>query len=212
MRSALFTVYVIGAMGMIFPFSRDLFILLTPFCILFSLLLIVFDFHSVGNNRFTFPLIVFYSIMFLVSFFVEMLGVNTGFPFGNYKYGDALGVKFFNTPLIIGLNWVMLVVASASLFSITKNVFLKSFFAALAMLVYDLVMEPVACKLNLWCWDKHIIPWQNYAAWFVIAFVFQISMHHFNFQLKSRIGKWVFVVQFVFFLLLLLYFDALKGR
>jgi putative membrane protein len=40
-----------------------------------------------------------------------MLGVHTGILFGNYKYGNALGLKLNDVPILIGINWFIVVYA-----------------------------------------------------------------------------------------------------
>jgi putative membrane protein len=44
----------------------------------------------------------------VAGFFIEAIGVNTGLIFGNYVYKTTLGWKFLETPLIIGVNWILL--------------------------------------------------------------------------------------------------------
>ncbi|MFN2335752.1 MAG: carotenoid biosynthesis protein, partial [Bacteroidales bacterium] len=45
----------------------------------------------------------------VTSFLIEAVGVNTGRIFGTYTYGKALGPALWNTPVIIGLNWFLLI-------------------------------------------------------------------------------------------------------
>src|SRR5210317_2015499 len=45
-------------------------------------------------------------------FAVELIGVQTGLLFGEYAYGSALGPKLMGVPLIIGVNWLAIVLAS----------------------------------------------------------------------------------------------------
>ena len=40
----------------------------------------------------------------------EAIGVNTGLLFGTYEYGANLGFKIFGVPLIIGVNWTVLII------------------------------------------------------------------------------------------------------
>ena len=40
---------------------------------------------------------------FLVGMLSEIIGVKYGFIFGEYSYGNALGIKFMGVPLIIGI-------------------------------------------------------------------------------------------------------------
>ena len=47
-------------------------------------------------------IVVFAVICLVVSNIFENLGVATGFPFGPYHYTDALGLKLFYVPLMVG--------------------------------------------------------------------------------------------------------------
>ena len=68
-----------------------------------------------------------------------------GIPFGQYLYGDNLGIKFFDVPLVLGLNWLLLVYVSLNLVSIFKlSIFKQSLLVATLMLLIDSVIEPIA--------------------------------------------------------------------
>ena len=53
--------------------------------------------------------------IFIFGYSVELIGIKTGLLFGEYSYDTALGFKLLDVPLIIGLNWVIIVVASSSI-------------------------------------------------------------------------------------------------
>ncbi len=136
--------------------------------------------------------------------FSEVTGVNTGLVFGHYKYGSGLGFKLFETPLLIGVNWLFLTYASASMlrgFKVNQN--LVVILAPLLMLAYDLVLEQVAPKMDMWAWQNDVIPLQNYVAWFVIAFIFVALLRIFKINLENRISKVLLACQFVFFVILM---------
>ncbi len=63
----------------------------------------------------------------LVGFGVEVLGVHTGFPFGRYTYGPVLGWKLLEVPLVIGVNWLLLIYAFFSIGNFFKNLPSESF-------------------------------------------------------------------------------------
>ena len=62
----------------------------------------------------TLPIAVFL-IAFAIGFSAELIGVHSGMLFGNYSYGNNLGLKLAEVPLIIGINWGVLAVTSASI-------------------------------------------------------------------------------------------------
>ena len=51
-------------------------------------------------------------IVYTVTFSLEVLGTSTGIIFGSYTYGNTLGLKFLGVPLIIGFNWVFVILGS----------------------------------------------------------------------------------------------------
>ncbi|MDF1560771.1 MAG: carotenoid biosynthesis protein [Bacteroidales bacterium] len=96
-------VYGVGLAGMLLPFSRELFITITPLNLLFAALFLFYGRWPARRVLFT------GLAVFAASFLVEAVGVNTGKIFGSYSYGSALGPKLWNTPVIIGLNWFVLI-------------------------------------------------------------------------------------------------------
>ncbi|MBE0653483.1 MAG: carotenoid biosynthesis protein, partial [Bacteroidales bacterium] len=62
-------------------------------------------------------------------------------------------------------------------------------------------MEPVAMHLDYWQWEGDIIPFQNYAAWFIISLVFSYALAIFRIRTDSWLLRWYFIIQLGFFLL-----------
>ena len=42
-----------------------------------------------------------------ITYAVEVIGVQTGFPFGDYQYGTRLGTTLYDTPPMIGVLWLL---------------------------------------------------------------------------------------------------------
>jgi putative membrane protein len=53
--------------------------------------------------------IIFVASVFVIGFFSETVGVKTGLIFGEYSYGKALGFQWMQVPLLIGLNWFIII-------------------------------------------------------------------------------------------------------
>lgn len=194
--------YMVGIAGMLLPFSFPLFVKLIPLALLLSSVALVF-FHGTFNTKTWF---VFVSI-YIIGFFVEVAGVNTGLIFGDYIYGESLGIKLFNTPLIIGLNWLLLVYITASVlekFNLPTS--LKIIFSALLMLFYDFIIEQIAPLINMWTWQKELVPVNNYVAWFLLALVFHVIIQVSGIKTKNKLAPVIFACQLLFFLILLIYF------
>ena len=51
-------------------------------------------------------------ICFAVGVSVEIMGINTGILFGDYTYGDVLGFKLRDVPVLIGVNWFIIIYCS----------------------------------------------------------------------------------------------------
>jgi len=135
-----------------------------------------------------------------------MIGVNTGIIFGVYSYGPNLGLKILNTPVIIGLNWLILVYTTSSMFEkINIHVNYKILLASAIMLAYDIVLEQVAPFTGMWNWHEGNIPVRNYMAWFVIALIFHTLLKTVGIKTENAVSKNLFISQFVFFLILAIF-------
>lgn len=198
--------YLVGIAGMLLPFSFLLFVKLIPFALLLSSLALAF-FHKNFNSK---TLLVFISI-YIFGFFVEVSGVNTGLIFGDYIYGESLGIKLFNTPLIIGINWLLLVYITASVLELSKlTMLLKVLFGTFLMLGYDLIIEQIAPILDMWTWQNEKVPVKNYVTWFLLALVFHSAIQVFKIKTKNKLAPVILVCQILFFLVLLIYFKLLN--
>lgn len=144
-------------------------------------------------------------ICFLIGLFSEILGVQTGLVFGEYSYGKVLGPKILGTPLVIGVNWLMLVYCSSVSINYLlqkDSPFIKALLAAAAMVALDFLIEPVAIKYGFWSWGGEEIPLQNYLAWFAIALVLCFLFQKMIGKKKNKVALALFIMQFLFFLIL----------
>ena len=146
----------------------------------------------------------FYASLLLVAvsaFFVDVLGVKTELIFGSYFYGDSFGYKLFSVPLLIGLNWAMLLYSTAQ-FSKFKNHVINALFGAFLMVFLDFFMEQNASKFDFWYWKDNIIPIQNYVAWFLISFVLNLMVQKHLSQISNLTAKVFYFAQVAFFMAL----------
>lgn len=203
--AALFLIffYLVGIVGFLLPATHSLFSSLTPFALLLSAGFLIW-FHKPGFNAKTFYI---FSLIFVISFFAEMAGVKTGLLFGDYTYGNGLGVKIMGTPLIIGLNWLMLVYCTKVISDrLSPNRFIRLFSAPLMMVGYDLILEQAAPGLDMWYWAEGTVPIQNYLAWFLLAFLFHLLLRKADLDFKNPLALPVFFIQFLFFVTLVAFF------
>lgn len=184
-----------GIAGLTFSASKPLFQALTPLYLLLHVI-VLFSFH----NSFIRSFWAFSILTFLVGYFVELVGVHTGMPFGEYDYLNNLGPKLFQVPVLIGVNWLLLIYCCGI---ITDKISASKLFKALAgsclMLLVDVLMEPVAIDLHLWRWQDSHVPVQNYGAWFVISFLLLLVFHYAAFEKQNRMAPVVLGVLLGFF-------------
>jgi putative membrane protein len=140
-----------------------------------------------------------------LTFLLEAVGVKTGIIFGSYSYGNVLGPKLLEVPLLIGINWALIILGTTIISSkLTKNKILLPSFAGLLALAFDFILEPVATELNYWSWEEGNIPVQNYIAWFVIGTFSAVLFILLKVRINDEVPGYYFIMQFLFFLALFL--------
>ncbi len=198
--------YTVGILGFIIPWTHNFFIILTTYALLLSTYLLLL-YHENYSKK---DILVFLAIAVL-GFFVEVLGVNTGLIFGSYKYGEGLGIKLFQTPLLMGVNWLFLTYTALSISDkLTKNTYLQLIIAPTLMIVYDMVMEQLAPIMNMWTWANSSIPMKNYIAWWLLGFLFTGILKRSKINTNNPLALLLFICQFIFFVVLLIYYTLLK--
>jgi len=141
---------------------------------------------------------------YLLTFFLEVIGVKSGLVFGSYEYGNGLGLKFLDVPLIIGLNWVVVVLGATALSERISSTKIKYVLTGLIAVVFDIALEKVAPILDYWAWNNDIIPTKNFVSWFLIAFTLHLIYDKIVKEKLSIIFGVNIFSQFVFFLILLM--------
>lgn len=188
--------YTVGALGFSFDFSHTLFTKLTPF-VLISSAVLLFYYHK---TPFDLKSILFFVFVFVLSFVIEVFGVKTGKLFGEYFYGSGLGMKIFDTPLLIGLNWALLVYLTSAFFDGKhRNFITEVVFTSALMVVYDVVLEPSASKMDMWFWSQNKIPLQNFIMWGMIALFFQALKFLLKIEIKNKMALPLLLIQMLFF-------------
>jgi putative membrane protein len=194
----IFIFHLVGIIGMSIPNLRPFFQIMTPFHLLLSLGILLL-FHSDWNKSFSF----FAISAFLIGYGSEVLGVHTGFPFGNYHYGTVLGIQLFEVPLMIGVNWLLLVYLTGNLFSEKiKNNWLAAALGAGLMVGIDFLIEPVAIKLDFWSWERNEIPLSNYIGWLAIGYLIHLIFRKASFQKENPISSFLLINLIAFFIIL----------
>ncbi len=189
--------HVVGIIGLSIPDYRPLFLSLTPAHLLSSFILILL-FHQGWSDSFP----IFGAAAFWLGFGAELIGIHTGYLFGDYVYGPTLGPQLWEVPLIIGINWFILSYLTGSVFHRIANDYYAAFLGALAMTALDYILEPVAVALDFWYWKFDIIPVQNYLGWFAVSFLIHLIYRKANFGKSNPLAVLLLLSLILFFAIL----------
>ncbi|HMC99357.1 MAG TPA: carotenoid biosynthesis protein, partial [Ferruginibacter sp.] len=165
--------------------------------------------------------IIFLLVTFTVGMGAEIIGVNTNALFGEYSYGKVLWYKYQKVPLIIGVNWIIIIYCCGiSIHTLlvkainriasetkTKPIALKAISiiadGAILAVFFDWIMEPVAVKLGFWQWaDDGNVPLYNYLSWLMVSNVLLAVFHFCPFNKQNKFAVNLLLIQMMFFLLL----------
>jgi len=191
-------VYLVGIIGLSLAQFRELFLQLTPYQILFTFVLML-SFHRGWTDSFP----IFGAAAFWLGFGSEIIGIHTGYLYGDYVYGPTLGPKLWDVPIVIGVNWFLLVYLTGALFNKSiENDYFAAFLGASVMTAMDYIMEPVAVAMDMWYWKFDIIPWSNYLGWFGVAFLIHLIYRKTRFIKENPLAVWVLISMILFFTIL----------
>ncbi|MBB6130255.1 carotenoid biosynthesis protein [Mucilaginibacter lappiensis] len=191
--------HVVGLIGCSLPATDVLFLKLVPWHLLLMTVVIMYNHNQLGSRFFLFVLLVF-----IIGFTAELIGVHTGWLFGNYAYGETLGIQLFRIPLMIGVNWFLLIYSTGVLLqrSRIKNSIVRILAGAAIMLLLDVLIEPIAIHFDYWHWTNNHIPIKNYVCWFGLSAVLLFIFDQFKFKQQSIVAPVLLIAQFVFFMAL----------
>jgi len=174
---------------------KDWFIDKTPINLIVQLLLLIATFPLLNRKS-----ISLFGFLAFLGFVVEYIGVATGFPFGTYFYGENLGFKLLNIPVLIAINWAVLVFCTSSIVSsISTSKWIKALTGSSLMLILDFFMELVAPELNFWSFSSEV-PVQNYISWFAISFIMHLLVDLAKVKGNTLFSINLYLSQLVFFI------------
>jgi putative membrane protein len=184
---------VSGSIG--FVVNPSFFSPFTPYTLLLTCF--VFLIHSpLADKKFIFA---FFSIAFL-GFIIEVIGVKTGFIFGKYSYGNGLGIKLLEVPLIISINWAILICAGIKIVSsIFVNKIKVLILAALLVTGIDLIIEQVAPKLDFWQFENGLPGLHNYLGWIGVTFFISYFFYRIIIKGNRTVSLIILILQIIFF-------------
>jgi uncharacterized membrane protein len=174
---------------------RDWFIGKTPMNLLILAILLMLNFPI--NNRVK---IVVSLLFFSISYALEWIGVHFGFLFGEYSYGQNLGLKVDEVPLLIGVNWMLLIFATAAIADkLVNNNFLKIILGSSLMVFLDFFIETSAPIFDFWAWKLAYAPLRNYLAWFIISIIMHFIYRQSKIKGDFTFSSHLYVAQLIFF-------------
>lgn len=194
--------YLVGILGFSIPVTRSLMAdwshITTPLILALTAAFVVWQ-QPEKDQYFW----IFSAIAFAVGMLVEWIGINTGFPFGSYQYVYGLGPKLAGVPIIIGVNWLLLILTSRALaasFGAVDNT--VPIITAGFMVFIDFFLEIVAVKMGWWHWYGKPVPMSNYLAWFVVSLILAYAANGLKVRYENRAGRPVYLMllAFLFFL------------
>jgi putative membrane protein len=194
----LIIIYLVGVIG-VSGKNRNEILELTPLNLLVTFIILAINKPEPRSRDLLFPF-----IAIVTGIIAEITGVHTGLLFGQYHYGTVLGPSVWGVPVIIGLNWAMLIYTASDIINKYKlNLLIKAGLSAFMVTMLDVLIEPIAVKLGFWHWHSLNIPFSNYVTWFAISFFLSILFYKIRPEGKRNpLSEAVFAIQLLFFAVL----------
>lgn len=190
--------FTLGFVGLVIPYTFPFFVMLTPLAIVVALGMLIMGHQRPFDWRFFTAM----GVVFILSYVVELLKVHIFFHENIFIFGDSFGPILLNIPMLIGLCWVTLLYICAAIVERLKtNTVMKILAASGLVVFFDIVVELVAHKLDLWYWMWEIPIW-NYLIWFVAALVMFTIMKLFKVNIENKLALPMYMTLIVFMLLL----------
>jgi len=119
-------------------------------------------------------------IVLAIGWGVEELGSSTGFPFGEYDYGDDLQPQLAGVPLAVVLAWWAMAVPARE---VARRLVPGRWVVpvgAVALTAWDVFLDPQMVGEGYWTWldggPWRDIPLTNYVGWLVVGCVVMLVL------------------------------------
>lgn len=138
---------------------------------LYALIMLGVEIRTAGAG----PALATAGVVSAIFYSVEWIGMTTGFPFGRYEYTGVLTPLVAGVPVAIAAAWYSTLTATRRIAlhlaaGTAQRRILTATLAGLLTVALDLLLEPFASQVNgYWLWEGGRVPFQNYAAWLVLA-------------------------------------------
>ena len=199
---SIFIVWLINISGFfgILSDQKEFFLSSSPYVLTMTLFLLVIN--NSTDKKFLIKLF----LIFLLGLTVEIIGVNFSIFFGDYQYGDNLGIKIFDVPIVIGFNWVLLIILTGNFAHkvFPKSIMLRVLTGSTIMILLDLLIEISAPNLDYWEFANPPVPFSNYLWWFIFSVLFHF-IYQSNIKKEYTVSINILIIHFLFFGLLALF-------
>lgn len=104
---------------------------------------------------------------------LEVVGSNTGVPFGTYDYSSLLRPQLVGVPLVVPFAWLAMAVPAREVARVLglRLVWQRVLMGALALTAWDVFLDPQMVAEGYWRWAEdgwyRGIPLTNYAGWMI---------------------------------------------
>ena len=195
--------HISGIVGIIYS-DASWFVSATPINLLLSFILLL------ANTRLNKRLVFLLLSCFTTGMAAEIIGVRYGLIFGEYAYGAVLGIKLMEVPLLIGINWCILIFITGNIAQFFSDSFwINTFVGVALMLALDLVIEPVAPVLDFWTFTDGLASFHNYVGWALVALPLQMAFQKWKITIEGFYPFHLYVLQFLFFTILLIKINSI---
>ncbi|KJE49889.1 MULTISPECIES: carotenoid biosynthesis protein [Acidiplasma] len=195
---AVYTYLIFGIIMLLIYEYSHIYELAIIYEIVFIFIYIYHSLNYLGSKN----TIKFIFLGYFTSLLIEIIGVNSGYPFGRYYYTSLLGPRIYGVPYAIPLFWVSIIYFAG----IAGNFRLYS--VPFLMVILDLSFDP-RFSLHLWHWIKPGIyfgvPLSNFAGWFAASLIIMAVIGIF-----IKFNKYRISINGMLFYVLFGYFQALE--
>lgn len=130
------------------------------------------------------------AVLTVYTYSIEIIGIQTGIPYGSFSYEIALGPMIAGVPIILPILFIPLAV-NAYLLALKLNATLirsgypirnsQILTAVIVLISIDLILDPAAVALGFWAFYGggafYEVPLSNYTGWLLSALIAIVAIH-----------------------------------
>jgi len=163
---------LVGAIGFLASAENILptYLAFSPFMILFGTLVmrlpLIAGLKPLINKKSGLSIV----LLSLYAYFIEYVGLKTGWPYGNFEYLVELGPMVQGVPIGLPVFFIPLVVNSYLLVNLFEvdNIIKRFLYTLGFIILVDLVLDPAAVSLGIWTYAEGFyygVPVSNFVGW-----------------------------------------------